>query len=645
MTNKISGEFLANSPLFIRRKTMAKWIWNSNGAKADEYCEFHDSFEFSSGKITLEISVDTQYVLYINGTLAAFGQYADYPHDKIFDRVDITQYCKEGLNKVDITVWYYGETCFTYYKGNAALMYKIYCGEKILCKSDEHTPSRLSPVYKQHTCKFITYQQGFTFCYDATKENSDNQFTPSVIVDQILPLRERPCKKLILKQPVNAIVCKKISDTDIIFDLGKEYVGFIKLDCYCENSQNVTISFGEHITDGKVRRIIGSRDFSVEYITKKGENNYLNPFRRLGCRYIEVVSEVPLDNLRIALVPTDYPINPLPRPALSEKQNKIYDICIHTLHLCMHEHYEDSPWREQSLYTMDSRNQMLFGYYAFGKYEFARASLQLIANGKREDNMLSICAPSDYDYVIPSFTLHYFIQCAEYYKYSKDLTLLKEIYPKLCSISETFKKHEQNGLLPPFRSKEYWNFYEWTDTFSAGRDKTVTQPDLFLNTLYSIALKCFADICNALGKKHTLNEQIEKLNQKIYETFWNENKKIFSNLPDNMGGYSVLANSWAILCGAADKCDLEELSDKLISDDTIVKTSLSMTCFLYDALLKTNKEKYSEYIIKDIERIFEPMLNGSTVWETELGENDFHDAGSLCHGWSALPIYYYNILK
>ena len=38
-------------------------------------------------------------------------------------------------------------------------------------------------------------------------------------------------------------------------------------------------------------------------------------------------------------------------------------------------------------------------------------------------------------------------------------------------------------------------------------------------------------------------------------------------------------------------------------------------------------------------------LGLGTVWETEQGEADFHNAGSLCHGWSALPIYYYHILK
>jgi len=37
---------------------------------------------------------------------------------------------------------------------------------------------------------------------------------------------------------------------------------------------------------------------------------------------------------------------------------------------------------------------------------------------------------------------------------------------------------------------------------------------------------------------------------------------------------------------------------------------------------------------------------GATAfWETIKGADDFGGAGSLCHGWSALPIYYYEILS
>ena len=72
--------------------------------------------------------------------------------------------------------------------------------------------------------------------------------------------------------------------------------------------------------------------------------------------------------------------------------------------------------------------------------------------------------------------------------------------------------------------------------------------------------------------------------------------------------------------------------------------SLSMQCFKYDALLKVDEEKYRSFILEDIEKIYVPMLDGGTgtVWETEIGESDFSRAGSLCHGWSAMPVYYYH---
>ena len=34
----------------------------------------------------------------------------------------------------------------------------------------------------------------------------------------------------------------------------------------------------------------------------------------------------------------------------------------------------------------------------------------------------------------------------------------------------------------------------------------------------------------------------------------------------------------------------------------------------------------------------------TSFWETINGDADFGNAGSLCHGWSAMPIYYLNRL-
>ena len=88
------------------------------------------------------------------------------------------------------------------------------------------------------------------------------------------------------------------------------------------------------------------------------------------------------------------------------------------------------------------------------------------------------------------------------------------------------------------------------------------------------------------------------------------------------------------------------LCERLRTDKTLTEVSLSMLCFKYDAWLKVDRERYAPVILEDIRRIYAPMAEhgGTTVWETEAGASDFDNAGSLCHGWSAMPVYYYHIL-
>ena len=47
---------------------------------------------------------------------------------------------------------------------------------------------------------------------------------------------------------------------------------------------------------------------------------------------------------------------------------------------------------------------------------------------------------------------------------------------------------------------------------------------------------------------------------------------------------------------------------------------------------------------RDIADRYGKMLysESTSLWETDLGEADFGEAGSLCHGWSAVPCYVYD---
>ena len=66
-----------------------------------------------------------------------------------------------------------------------------------------------------------------------------------------------------------------------------------------------------------------------------------------------------------------------------------------------------------------------------------------------------------------------------------------------------------------------------------------------------------------------------------------------------------------------------------------------MNCFRYDALLSEGGN--GDFVFSDIREVCGRMLErgATTFWETAKGAEDFGGAGSLCHGWSAMPLYYY----
>lgn len=637
-------------------KANSKWIWPVCEAGVDQYGDFYQGFEYAGQKAQLYISADSNYAVYVNGKLAASNQYPDFPHYKVYDQIDLTPFCTHGDNRLAIVVWYYGISNMSYIPGNAALRYELWLDEMLAGVSDQNTLSRISRTFRNGYQKTITGQLGLSYLYDFSGQDDwmvgeGDGFHTSCVVKQDPPLFERPIAKFM----IGAFQSGQMIDVDdaqdhkhFLFDLGRESVGYLQFKAISDHIQKMTVCYGEHIVDGGVRRKIGGRDFSVEYILRPGENANLNPFRRLGLRYIEVFCEEPLQGITIGICPTDYPVSRIEKKFDHPLRQKIYDVSVRTLELCMHDHYEDTPWREQALYAMDSRNQMLCGYFAFREYQFPRANLLLMSKDNREDGLLSICFPNSDPLTIPSFSLHYFTSVYEYTLYSGDLSLIAEIYPKLQSVMQTFIDRMEDGWLPNWTERQYWNFYEWSPGLSGALFKETGKCyDAALNCLFAIALQRMHDISMLLKMPDDYHQLAEKVNQTIYERFYNSEKNSLCNSTLDESR-SVLVNSLAILCGAVKGEEAEKLAEKLTASELDwTPATLSMVCFQYDALLKVNKDRYRDFILNDIDTKYQKMLDAgaTSFWETEKGESDFAQAGSLCHAWSSMPVYYYHLLN
>ena len=122
----------------------AKWIWCGSRDNKDVYTDFVcDFYAQTADDIVLKISSSTDYTAYINGELAAFGQYADYPYYKFYDKIDIAKFIKKGHNRLAVISYHSGEDFMTHYKCRAGLLFEIEQGGKILGCSSADTKCRL----------------------------------------------------------------------------------------------------------------------------------------------------------------------------------------------------------------------------------------------------------------------------------------------------------------------------------------------------------------------------------------------------------------------------------------------------------------------------------------------------------------------
>lgn len=615
------------------------WIWYTKDERPDTHGDFKDSFEYTGGKVLCRISCDGDYVLFVNGRLAGSNQYGDFEHYKIYDSIDITDYLHKGSNTVDITVWHLGINSSRCKAATAGLLYEIECDSTVLCRSCEETLSRQNPYYKAEYCKMITSQLGQSFLYDSSAEEAP--YGKSVLAEKHCEMYIRPTERLSLSKKCEYTLIKA-EPAHYLIDLGRETVGLPVLEFFSETVQKITACWGEHINGGGVSRIIGGRDFSFEYIATAGENSFTEYMLRIGCRYIELFCEAPIALHYAGIIPQFYPVEPVPKFFDDEIEQKIYDASVNTLRLCLMEHYVDTPWREQSLYAFDARNQMLCGYKAFKNRNsrYARASLVLISHDSRPDGLLSITYPCGTELAIPSFSLHYITAVREYADNTGDLSLVREVYPKLSELISTFKNQLRDGLPVKFSGSEYWNFYDWSPTNEGHLGKASSpEPDLILGCLFLIALKSFKYLSEKIGEEFKADSLIAELTARLKQSFYRAESGLFAM---TFGGneFTELGNSLAVLSELTDTAQAEKIAEALVSGK-LEECTLSMKCFKYDALLKISP-RFREHIVKEICDTYAPMLNGGTgtVWEVKEGASAFGNAGSLCHGWSAVPILY-----
>jgi hypothetical protein len=697
-----------------RENNRGLWVWPTGcGRSINQYVEFRHEFDATSAsRAELIVSVDSNYVLWLNGEFVDCGQYHDFPNDKVFDTLSVGKYLRPGRNVLSIQVYYQGEPSAQYLGGQPGLFYELTLGDQKIVSGPE-TQYRIAAEYRSGEMPKITLQLGFPFFYDARKVQAEW----TLIREQDLKatrqdrsLHPRPIAKLKIQDRVAGRICaqgvfRRINGKEIlvasmqrdylsareakelfnrsanwllpdetglcmapqegndgvylVVDLGREEAGFLDLEIDAPTGTTLDIANGEHLDDLRVRANIGGRNFAYQYICRQGRQRFVHYFKRLAGRYLQIqisnFSE-PVQLYYAGLLPTEYPIERRGSfHACDSLLNKIYETSIRTLHLCMHEHYEDCPWREQALYANDSRNQALCGYYGFGEYNFPATAFDLLGQGLKDDGYLELCAPAEIPITIPSFSLAWMLAVGDHWQFRADRAYIQKQYPRIGKMMQAYLATVCEGLLPCPKGKRYWQFYDWAANLDGifGGDCTNfgelswDRYDAPLNALFVMALDAAATLAAAAGQDSDVEQYTRATNElrtAFHLRFWDAKESTYFSYSDETTSryYAELTQALALLAGLCPPALADELRKRLAMENNgWTPTTLSQSFYKFEALM-ADKEKFGRRVFDLICRDWSQMLfaGATSFWETMKGGWDFDNAGSLCHGWSAIPVYF-----
>ena len=693
-----------------------QWIWLPDAEGPDRYAEFRVEFNLETIPTTAElrIAADTVAAVWINGKFAFAGQFSDYPEEKTFTSVAAAGRLTTGKNVLAIMLHYCGASTLSYIPGSARLWFELEADGEILCRSTAGIPARLSPAYAQGRQIKTTRQLGFSFDCDTRRDDGwrEPEYRAAAAWGNAIPAEcttpkpePRPLPPPELRAPTpftvaaqgvllrrgreetetvarlmqsdflsarsaaeffpeggRTVTPEAHSGTDgfyLLVDMGREECGFLHLDVEEAAAGTVIdIAVGQHLADLRVRAALPAANFASRCICRGGRQEFTHCFSRYSGRYVQLHVTRATGNVTLrhaGVIPLEYPV--AMRGAFTSPDsllNRIYEVARRTLHLCIHEHYEDTPWREQALYANDSRNQALTGYYTFGEYDVPRVSFELLGRGFGPDGVQEMCAPTHSRCTIPSFTLMWYLALRDHLLFSGDRETARRRIPVAVEMLGRLRKTMIDGLLPSPAGMRYWHFYDW----APGMDGSEYHPirnqclsgrrfDAPLNFLFVMAQRAVAemmDFCGENAAAEELRESAAAAARAMKSCFLNPERGLFVTFvgeqapPDH---YAELTQALAILAEIPGPEETDRLRALLADPGSgLVATTLSQSIYKFDALL-SGGEKFAGKVLQRIRDEWGYMLyrGATTFWETIKGQRDFAYYGSLCHGWSAVPAY------
>ncbi len=673
----------------------------------NSYCLFRKeiSIEDSVQKATLRIFADTRYIFYINGKRVGRGPCRSDPRWQYFDTYDIEKYFTKGKNILSAEVLYYGygtghsisriptlfaECIITFENANTLTVstdkrWKVFLSNSLNrnaprvngCKgcieiwNMQKALNFTSPDFDDSKWQYakereVCFSPFWNLCPKGI-ENINEEYVkcdsviakgigechPGLKVDEMHKQLKAELSELEMPNftKIEDTVYKQIENNNFnyaVLDFKRILAGYISINLNGNDGDIVDVIYSEELLNGKpVFDNISYRPFT-RFILKNGENILETKFSYEAFRYVYLFfrnysGDIKLNN--VGITTRNYPLREVSIfNTKDEGLQKLWDISVHTLKLCMQDGFLDSPSREQQQWMGDGRFQAIMNYYYSGDCKMHEKLLLQIAQSQDLEGLTCSRYPdANHNWPpIPSFCLQWICSFGDYYKFTQKTGLIASLWNSIIAAMRWFSGFENSvGILEDIR---YWQYYDLSKNDDGWViDCSLDAPNAFINLMYAEAMKAVIDLARVLNDDETVkffSAKFDRLKKSIIDEFWN----------DCVGAYSVYkekvliseaVNALAIIV-LHNKDDVKALN--IISNVFDIKTCVSgvyrvSPYFMIPFYRAMNKMDRNDIALSETVKRYSLMLEGgaTSTWEHwKLIEGNFMH--SACHAWAASPI-------
>ncbi len=340
-----------------------------------------------------------------------------------------------------------------------------------------------------------------------------------------------------------------------------------------------------------------------------------------------------------------------------ELLNRIWSVAEHTFQLCSGIFFIDGIKRDKWIWGGDAYQSLFVNQYLMADADINRRTLRALRGNDPITTHIN---------TILDYTLYWILSIKAHYEAYGDLEFVKQVYPKMCSLMEFCEGQlDEHGFI--IGREGDWIFIDWADLDKEGAlcaeqmlfAECYRTMSLLSRLLENDAKECqtFQTSCSkaASGAAYYFQQGIkyqaeyEMMKKNINAFFWdNDQGAYMDSFVSGKKHITRHANIFAILFNIADNQQKKQIVENVLSSDTVPEiTTPYFKFYEMDALCKVGR---LQDVLEQIREYWGGMIKKGAVtfWEEydpNVPEEEQYDmygdrfGKSLCHAWSASPIY------